>query len=392
MMRLAANLASIAMMITAFAAAQAQSPLGPRPVGPAGSPPAAQTPPAGQAPRGALKLDGRALPLGGTLNAPAAWQAYKQRFITNTGRVVDTANGQISHSEGQGYGMLLAVAANDRATFDRLWNWTRANLMVRDDQLIAWRWTPGQRPPITDMNNATDGDILIAWALAEAAEMWGVVSYRGSARRIAVEVARKTVMFKTANGAVLLPGVLGFSATDRPDGPVINLSYYVFPAFARLSTVAPEVDWNGLMQTGLDQIKAARFGETNLPSDWISLRGDKPKPAEGFPRHFSYNAIRIPLYLAWAGVGDHEHYSAFQTWAQRPRGLSTINVETGMDADRLSERGYGAIGTLLACAVDRKPVGPEFRSIREGENYYSVTLQLLAMTAANMRYNSCQSG
>ena len=104
------------------------------------------------------------------------------------------------------------------ATFDRMWSWTRANLMVRDDQLIAWRWTPGQRPPITDMNNATDGDILVAWALAEAAELWADVSYRAAGRRIAVEIARKTVMFKTSKGALLLPACRVSAPTERPDG------------------------------------------------------------------------------------------------------------------------------------------------------------------------------
>jgi endo-1,4-beta-D-glucanase Y len=386
MRRFDALLASALLTIASCLPALAQSPLAPRTVKPVTAPATAD------APRPPLKLDGRALPLGGSLNAPQAWQAYKQRFVTSSGRVVDTANGQISHSEGQGYGMLLAVAANDRPTFDRIWGWTRANLMVRDDQLIAWRWTPGQRPPITDMNNATDGDILIAWALAEAADFWADAAYRSSARRIAVEVARKTVLFKTAQGALLLPGVLGFSAGDRPDGPIINLSYYVFPAFARLSIVAPEVDWNGLIQTGLDQIKASRFGDSKLPSDWISLRGDKPRPADGFPRQFSYNAIRIPLYMAWAGVGDWDHYAAFHNWALRSRALATVNVETGQDADRLSERGYAAIGALLACAVDRKPTGADFRTIRESENYYSVTIQLLAIAAANMRYNSCKGG
>ncbi|MBX9761123.1 MAG: cellulase, partial [Beijerinckiaceae bacterium] len=245
---------------------QAQSPFAPN-LPATNARPLSLAPAQPEAARTGMKLDGRPLPLGGALNAPQAWQAYKQRFISNTGRVIDTANGQISHSEGQGYGMLLAVAANDRAMFDRLWSWTRANLMVRDDQLIAWRWTPGQRPPITDMNNATDGDILVAWALAEAAELWADVSYRAAGRRIAVEIARKTVMFKTGKGALLLPGVQGFSASERPDGPVINLSYYVFPAFARLSSVAPEVDWNGLIQSGLDYVKDMRFGEAKLPSD-----------------------------------------------------------------------------------------------------------------------------
>lgn len=67
-----------------------------------------------------LNLDSRPLPLGGALKTPAFWQSYKARFVTAQGRVVDTGNGNISHSEGQGYGMLLAVAANDRETFNDL--------------------------------------------------------------------------------------------------------------------------------------------------------------------------------------------------------------------------------------------------------------------------------
>ena len=52
--------------------------------------------------------------LHGMLPQKDAWRAYKARFVTAQGRVVDTANGLVSHSEGQGYGMLLAVAADDR--------------------------------------------------------------------------------------------------------------------------------------------------------------------------------------------------------------------------------------------------------------------------------------
>jgi endoglucanase len=72
--------------------------------------------------------------------------------------------------------------------------------------------------------------------------------------------------------------------------------------------------------------------------------------------------------------------------------MATINLESGLEADRLTERGYGAIATLLACVIDRRPAGPDFRVIRDGEHYYSVTIQLLAMAAATMRYNSCQGG
>jgi endoglucanase len=339
-----------------------------------------------------LKLDGRQIPLGGALRDLQAWRNWKARYVTQTGRVVDTANDQISHSEGQGYGMLLAVAANDRQAFERIWGWTRANLMVRDDQLSAWRWQPNHRPAVADMNNASDGDILIAWALAEAAELWADVAFRSSARRIAVELARKLVLFKTPQGHLLLPGITGFSAQERPDGPVLNISYYVFPAFQRLHLAAPEIDWNGLSQTGLDLIKATRLGQSRLPPDWISMKTGTPRPAEGFPTEFSYNAIRIPLYMAWAGIGGWEHYDEFQSWASRRGTLATIDVLTGRDREPLSEGGYASIGILLACALDQQRASGAMRGGREGENYYPATLHLLALTALHMRYPQCLAG
>ena len=49
-----------------------------------------------------------------------AWRMYVKRFVSPQGRVIDDANGDISHSEGQGYAMLIAARLKDRATFDRL--------------------------------------------------------------------------------------------------------------------------------------------------------------------------------------------------------------------------------------------------------------------------------
>ena len=72
-----------------------------------------------------------------------AWWLYKSVFVKD-GRVIDQANGEVSHSEGQGYGMLAAVAADDREGFDALWRWTRQSLYVRGDALAAWKWDPNR--------------------------------------------------------------------------------------------------------------------------------------------------------------------------------------------------------------------------------------------------------
>jgi len=336
-----------------------------------------------------LELDSREMALGGALRSSELWSSYRSRFVTETGRIVDTANGAISHSEGQGYGMLFAVAANDRVAFDRIWGWTRANLMVRDDQLLAWRWEPNARPAVADMNDAADGDILVAWALTEAAEYWNDLSYRVAARRIAVEVGRKLVLIGGKEGPLLLPAVSGFAREDRSDGPVLNLSYWVFPAFGRLPKVAPEVDWNGLIQSGLVELKDARFGPSALPADWHSARDGAAAPAAGFVRAFSYNAIRIPLYMAMAGVGDRAHYAPFVALWSKGQGIGSVDLDSGALARPFEEGGYRWIADLTLCAAQKTPLPADFFTARLSENYYPATLQMLAVIAAQSRYGSC---
>ena len=343
---------------------------------------------------GVLAPAARAEPAAGWAGALAdqeAWRAYKARFVTEQGRVVDTANGGISHSEGQGYGMLLAVAADDRSAFERIWTWTRANLMVRDDQLIAWRWEPNKRPAVADMNDASDGDLLVAWALTEAAEAWREPSHRVAARRIAVELGRKLILPRAAHGPLMLPAVAGFSAEDRPDGPVVNLSYWIFPALDRIGLVAAEFDWAGLARSGRRLIAAARFGTARLPVEWTSLADTAPRPADGSPAQFGYNAIRVPLYLAMAGATEPDLYAPFLALWQRPEaGLALVDTGTGAVAARLTETGYAAIPALIACASRGTPFPAALTRVRaESENYYPVTLHLLALAALRTRYPTC---
>jgi endoglucanase len=335
------------------------------------------------------ELDARSIPLGGALSADEQlWQAWKRRFLTDQGRVVDTANGGMSHSEGQGYGMLLAVAAGDRVAFERAWGWTRANLMARPDELVAWRWEPDKRSGLGDTNNATDGDILIAWALTEAAEYWADQSYRVAGRRIAVELSRKTFLLKTAYGTVVLPAVEGFTGEERADGPIVNLSYWVFPALERLKLVAPEVDWKGVTQSGLDLMKLARFGERKLPPDWMSLKDKKPGLAQGFPATFGYNALRAPFYMAFAGIGEREHYAPFVALWREKGATTTVDLGGGA-GEALTEPGYRAVAALTMCAALGKPFPAELRAAEISEHYFPATLRLLALAGARMRYPTC---
>jgi endoglucanase len=195
------------------------------------------------------------------------WSSFTQNFVSPEGRIIDEGNNGVSHSEGQGYGLILAAANGDRKAFDRIWKWTQDNLRKRSDHLFAWQWKPsGSGGSVADKNNATDGDILIAWGLARAAAAWGNSEYRASAREIAQDI-RRTMIRPSRYGPILLPGGLGF---EKPEGVVINLSYWVFPAFRALAKIDSSSDWLHLEHSGLNLVEAARFS-------WYKLFGNRQR-------------------------------------------------------------------------------------------------------------------
>jgi endoglucanase len=327
-------------------------------------------------------------PLGGSLRAPDLWQAYKAAFVSEGGRVVDNANGNVSHSEGQGYGMILAVAADDRTTFDRIWDWTRSQLMLRDDGLAAWRWAPDASPHVSDRNNATDGDLLIAWALAEAGERWSEPAFKTASLAIA-RALTATVVADSPLGPILMPGATGFGRKDRSDGPVVNPSYWVFPALNRLATLQPELSWKTLLHSGMELLTATRMGPSGLPPDWISLAAEVPVPAKGYPATFGYDAIRVPLYLAWASGGRKRLLAPYAAiWADAGAAPRRVDVESGTPGEEMGDSGYRAIAALVRCAKDGTKLPSE--TVRPTvDRYYPTTLRLLVLTAARQRYPQC---
>jgi endoglucanase len=117
-------------------------------------------------------------------------------------------------------------------------------------------------------------------------------------------------------------------------------------------------------------IEASRFREQNLPVEWMSLAGGTSHPAEGFAGEFAYNAIRIPLYLAWSGAGGRDHFAPFQAWSQQGSdNLATLDVRSGRAVNRLDEAGYGAIPALVACVTSGTPWPAKLKTLQDSGNY-----------------------
>lgn len=311
------------------------------------------------------------------------WEAYRARFVTQEGRVVDTGNDGISHSEGQGWGLILAAVFDDRPTFDRVLSWTRRTLKRPQDNLHAWRFRPNAVPAVDDPNNATDGDLYIAWALLMASARWHHAPYRAEAMAIAQDLLRLTR--RTLGGqAVLLPGVAGFASAQ---GAVLNPSYIVLPAFAALHRAAPQAGWDRLARDGLSLLRRARFGAWALSPDWV-MQPTQPNAAlslpDRWPPRFSYDAVRVPLLLAWAGetrhpalLGAHGFWSD-RRWTDPP---AWVDLVTGRVAEYAASPGVRAVAAFAAARIADANVIVTLPPLNESRDYYSASLWMLVRVA-----------
>ncbi len=321
-------------------------------------------------------------PMHGNAAIAAQWQIFRSRFLGSDGRVIDTGNGGISHSEGQGWGLLFSQAANDKPSFDLILAWTSTYLARPDDALHVWRYDPSAKNPTADMNNATDGDIFIAWALARGAQSWGQPALAAAAASIAAAI-RDKLCFTQSGKVFLLPGISGFVS---PSALNLNPSYYVWPALDTLEQLAPSNLWASLRADGLSTLTAGVFGKWALPPDWLAVSrpGLSLQPAAAWPPRFSFDAIRVPLWLSWANVMPDRLATAFTQYWQSPDfpyRPAWINLQDGSFAKYAAPSGMAAVTSYTLAAL--AGTQPSLPSVADAADYYSAALTLLAYLAAN---------
>ena len=315
-----------------------------------------------------------------------AWLDFKARFLLPDGRVVDTGNGNQSHSEGQGWGLSLAEHNDDRAAFDRILAWTRRNLRRDSDNLHAWRWRPDRQLAVADSNNATDGDLFIASALLRGGRRWSNPALTEEGTAVARDVLR--LLVRRAGGRlVLLPGAHGF---EHPTHVVVNPSYYSYPAIASVAEAVPDPAWLRIAADGLAMLRAARFGRWGLSADWVAVsRSDRSvTPAQGWPARFSYDAVRVPLWLAWAGLADEVAVEApLNFWSDTSFRQVPAWADLSTDSVAPYAAGAGIMEIGRFAAAQRGIRQDRFSAGTAGEkrDYYDTALSLLARMGAAER-------
>lgn len=302
------------------------------------------------------------------------WKRFSHYYI-DQGRVIDTANDDISHSEGQGYGMLFAVKANDKKQFMQIWHWTKSTLL-RSDNLFSWKYLPcesADRSCIIDANNATDGDILIAWSLLIAAEQWDNSKFAIQAKKILTSIEQKLIR-EQLGYKLILPGEFGF---EQPGAIQVNLSYWVFPALDKFYQQTGNSLWADLIQSGEELLQKARFGRWQLPPDWVVIANDQFTFDGALSAEYGYNACRVPLYLGIAGKLDQKLAAPFLTFWQQSKIPATVNLINDSVSDYSYSAGMEAIAVATKLRFKGEAVSdlPEFS---QETDYYSASLILLS--------------
>jgi endoglucanase len=116
--------------------------------------------------------------------ARIAGQKFLDEYVEPDGRVVRRDEGGDVVSEGQAYGMLIAVAVGDETRFRSIWKWTKTNLR-RADGLLAWRWADNK---VTGVNSAADADLDAARSLVLAGRRFNAPELFEDGRRLGVAI------------------------------------------------------------------------------------------------------------------------------------------------------------------------------------------------------------
>lgn len=320
----------------------------------------------------------------------AAWQAWRSSYIAPEGRVVDSFQQGASHSEGQGYGMALALSFGDAETFRRLYSWTESNLALRPDALLAWRWLPDALPHVGDRNNASDGDLFYAWALARAARLFDVPDYADRARAIAADlVATCVVSMPDGSAEVMLPAAAGFLTET---GFILNPSYWM-PRAMRDLAAATDQPALARAADGAERLMS-QMAAGGLVPDWVEVTGDGiTLPPARFSANSGYEALRVPLFLVWSRATGHPAVRNF-TEAHRAadtgdlRAPTVFERGTGRVLEYSTHPGYRAVSALTACA-GAQSAGSAIPPFDTAQPYYPATLHLMTLVAQIEGYPRC---
>lgn len=252
-------------------------------------------------------------------------------FDADEAYILDVAHEDI-RSEGQSYGMMIAVQLGDKERFNKLWNFAVNHMRIKDPKHPSYRgfgWVVETTGTICDENSAPDGEEYFAMSLYFAHNRWGssstakapdnykywadeIVDMMKNREQIAGPRKRRMGSSdgKACKGKELTDQVTSEPLFDAVQKQVqfnatVGQEYtdpsYHLPAFYSLFALwGPQKDagfWNSAAATSRAYLGRAMNAQTGLASDYSKF--------DGSPHRVSFNSLSAKFaYDAWRVGGN----------------------------------------------------------------------------------------
>jgi endo-1,4-beta-D-glucanase Y len=343
----------------------------------------------------------------------SAYDAWKSRYLEagcGDGRYYVKTNvqaGNLSLSEGHGYGMLLSalMAGHDthaKRHFDGLYRFFRDHPSTASPHLMAW-YQDTTCTNAEGMDSASDGDLDIAFALLLADKQWGScggIDYRGEA--LAVIGAVKDKVLDAQHRYVLLGDWVDVNSGKYYDAT--RSSDMITDHFRSFGAVTDAATWSGLVDSSYGIISWVRnvysFNKGLLP-DFIVSPLSLPRPATaGFLQvtgdsAYGYNACRVPWrigtdYLVSGDARAKSEVLALTTWIEGATGGDPHQIAAGYHLDGSPSAGSNYLTMAFAAPFGVAAMADQQHqpwldalwtliAAAPSQGYYEDTLQLMAM-------------
>lgn len=267
-------------------------------------------------------------------DARAAYEEFKAIHLEDCGNGVyrvrwENAKLDATVSEGIAYGMVLAVAHDEREVFDGLWAYYK--LGAQENGLMNWlRYgCDAHREETYNMypdGAATDADLDAAMALLIADCKWG--GYAGDATNL-INAIRAHEIEYDGDVAVLQAGDSGWY--DEID--CINPSYFspaYYRAFAQHVSAQEDKDfWNKLADDTYVLLARGSDPSSGLVRNWSSVSGGSASGCDyAFRDDYGDDAARTPWriamdYIWWGTPAAKAWLDKVTTWV-KGQGIANI--------------------------------------------------------------------
>jgi len=222
-------------------------------------------------------------------------------------------------SEGQAYGMIVALYTDDQTTFNRIWDGAENKMWNDGAKLYDWR--VGAEGGIIGTGMATDADQDIALMLLFADSLVAKKKWKAHTgpkganyKQRALSIIQTIWAGAVVDGKYLAPGA-GWGGKD-----FVNPSYFSPANYKIFAKVDPGHNWKGVIDQCYATISASPGASKGLIPDWMTPSGSY------FDGSLGYNPFRQGRSMYKDGIRVHWRMAMDWLWFGETRAKKWLDA------------------------------------------------------------------